>query len=70
MECLVDNIAPVGLANRQGVGSKEIKTLWAQQAVRTGRIELRKVDGEENPADLFTKPMSSKGLTNPQYAKS
>ena len=26
-----------------------------QQAVRTGRIDLRKVAGEVNPADLFTK---------------
>ena len=26
-----------------------------QQAVRSGRIDLRKVLGEENPADLFTK---------------
>ena len=30
-------------------------TLWVQQAVRSGRIDLRKVLGEVNPADLFTK---------------
>jgi hypothetical protein len=30
-------------------------TLWIQQAVRTGRVDLRKVLGEENPADLLTK---------------
>ena len=30
-------------------------TLWVQQAVRTGTIDLRKVLGEVNPADLFTK---------------
>ena len=26
-----------------------------QQAVRTGKVDLRKVDGEKNPADLLTK---------------
>jgi len=30
-------------------------TLWIQQAVRTGRISLRKVPGLANPADLLTK---------------
>ena len=30
-------------------------TLWVQQAVRSKRLELKKVLGEENPADLFTK---------------
>jgi hypothetical protein len=29
--------------------------LWIQQAVRTGRVDLRKVLGEEDPADLLTK---------------
>jgi hypothetical protein len=29
--------------------------LWVQQAVRSKRFELRKVAGEVNPADLFTK---------------
>ena len=30
-------------------------TLWIQQVVRLGRVDLRKVDAEVNPADLFTK---------------
>ena len=29
--------------------------LWLQQAVRNRRVELKKVLGEENPADLRTK---------------
>jgi hypothetical protein len=29
--------------------------LWVQQAVRSGRIDLRKIAGEVNPADIFTK---------------
>ena len=35
-------------------------TLWVQQAVRSGAIELRKVRGDINPADLFTKHLSSR----------
>ena len=30
-------------------------TLWVQQAVRSKNIDLRKVDGAVNPADIFTK---------------
>ena len=33
----------------------ESHTLWVQQHVRSGAVELRKVDGKVNPADLFTK---------------
>ena len=36
-------------------------TLWIQQAVRSRRLELRKVDGERNPADLLTKHNLSRG---------
>ena len=35
-------------------------TLWIQQAVRSKRVDLRKVRGEENPADLLTKHSSSR----------
>ncbi len=31
-----------------------------QQAVRTRRVDVRKVDGELNPADLFTKHIATK----------
>ena len=33
--------------------------LWIQQAVRSRRIDLRKVLGETNPADIVTKHSSS-----------
>ena len=42
----------------QGLGKLrhlDTHTLWIQQAVRLGRVDLRKVAGEVNPADLFTK---------------
>ena len=53
-----DSSAAIGICTRQGLGKLrhlDTHTLWVQQAVRSGRIDLRKVLGEVNPADLFTK---------------
>ena len=53
-----DSSAAIGICNRQGLGKLrhlDTHTLWIQQAVRTGRVDLRKVLGERNPADLLTK---------------
>ena len=57
-----DSSATIGICGRQGLGKlRHIDTqcLWVQQRVRDGSIELRKVKGEVNPADLFTKHLSS-----------
>jgi hypothetical protein len=53
-----DSSAAIGICSRQGLGKLrhlDTHTLWIQQAVRTKRVDLRKVPGEENPADLLTK---------------
>ena len=53
-----DSSAAIGICNRQGLGGVrhlDTHTLWVQQAVRCKKIDLRKVDGEVNPADVFTK---------------
>ena len=53
-----DSNAAVGICSRQGLGGVrhlDTHTLWIQQAVRCRRIDLRKVDGDVNPADIFTK---------------
>ena len=58
-----DSSAALGIASRSGLGKLrhlETHTLWVQEAVRTGKIELRKVWGEVNPADLFTKHLPSR----------
>ena len=34
--------------------------MWVQEKVRTGAITLKKVWGEVNPADLFTKHLQSR----------
>ncbi len=42
----------------------EIRDLWLQKEVRDGRLEIRKVNGKENSADLMTKI-----LTFPEISK-
>ena len=59
-----DSSAAMGVCARQGLGKLRhiaTHTLWVQEKVRTKAIDLRKVDGTENPADLFTKHLPSKG---------
>ena len=53
-----DPSAAIGICTRQGLGELcdlDTHTLWIQHAVRMGRVDLRKVLGEEHPADLLTK---------------
>ncbi len=60
-----DSSAAMGICTRQGLGKLrhlDTHTLWIQQAVRNKRIELRKVAGEENPADLLTKHSLSREM--------
>ena len=57
-----DSSATMGICGRQGLGKLrhvDTRTLWVQQRVRSGELEIRKVRGEVNPADLFTKHLSS-----------
>lgn len=52
-----DSSAAIGICSRQGLGKLkhlDTHTLWIQQAVRLGRVELRTVDGEVDPADFLT----------------
>ena len=58
-----DSTATIGICGRQGLGKlRHIDThyLWVQQRVRDRSIELLKVRGEENPADLFTKHLTGR----------
>ena len=57
-----DSTATIGICSRSGLGKlRHIDTqcLWLQSKVRTGAVELRKVKGTENPADLFTKHLTN-----------
>jgi hypothetical protein len=58
-----DSTAAIGIASRQGLGKLrhlDVHTLWLQQAVRSKRLKLRKVPGEENPGDAFTKHLPTR----------
>ena len=58
-----DSSAALGIATRSGLGKLrhlETHTLWVQEKVRTKAIIVRKVRGDVNPADLFTKHLPSK----------
>ena len=62
-----DSSAAIGTASRQGLGKLrhlECHSLWVQQRLRRREFELRKVNGTENPADLFTKHMDSASKLN------
>ena len=52
----IDSSAAMGVCQRQGLGKLrhiKIQSLWIQEKVRIGVIQLRKVKGDMNPADLF-----------------
>ena len=58
-----DSSAAVGICSRQGLGKLrhlECTSLWIQQRIRHGELEVRKIAGEFNPADLYTKHLESK----------
>ena len=62
LRCWTDSSAAIGICGRQGFGKLRhlaCQTLWVQQRIRQGDFELRKVRGDENFADLFTKHMDS-----------
>ena len=57
----VDSSAAKSMASRIGLGKvrhMEVKFLWLQEAVKNNKIEVRKVPGTSNPADILTKPKS------------
>ena len=66
-----DATAAIGIARRRGLGKLrhlDVEDLWIQHKVRSKQVELLKVDGKVNPADIFTKyveyPILSKALQN------
>ena len=57
-----DSTATIGICGRRGLGKLrhiDTRSLWLQQKLRDGGVELWKVRGEVNPADVFTKHLSS-----------
>ena len=57
----VDSSAAKAMASRSGVGRvrhMEVRFLRLQDVVMRKRLELKKICGKKNPADVLTKPLS------------
>ena len=55
-----DATAAIGMVARMGLGKVRhlsVSDLWVQHAQRDGRITHEKWLGQDNPADMFTKPV-------------
>ena len=60
-----DSSAPKGIATRKGLGKVkhlETRTLWAQDKIDEGKVEVKKIGGDKNVADILTKYFSSPRL--------
>ncbi len=61
----VDPSAAKAMASRAGLGRTrhlEVRFLWVQEAVKSKRLEIRKIKGTANPSDIATKPMAMDDL--------
>ena len=60
-----DASAAIGIVHRQGVGKLRhvrVKYLWVQGKVQDGDIDVKKIDGKANPADLGTKVLPASAI--------
>ena len=58
LRVLTDSSACKGTFQRTGLGKIrhiDVAMLWLQDLVRKGKIQMSKIPGKENPADLLTK---------------
>ena len=61
MQLGTDSSAAKSFVSRRGLGKMrhlEIRDLWLQAEVEQGKLEVHKVRGDQNPADLMTKVLS------------
>ena len=62
-----DSNAAKSFASRRGSGKMrhlEIRDLWLQKEVRDGKVEVSKIRGDKNPADLMTKFLKLKEVAD------
>ena len=60
-----DACAAIGMARRRGLGRVrhlDVEDLWVQAKVREKKVDLVKVKGSENPADILTKYVTAEML--------
>ena len=61
----VDSLAALAIARRKGAGKMwhiNVTSLWIQERQNEKDLELRKVLGTENPADLMIKNLARQSL--------
>ena len=61
-----DSSACKGICGRSGLGKikhLDVQLLWLQDAVRRDRVEMVKIRGDRNPADLMTKHLGSQPIS-------
>ena len=62
-----DSSAAKSFVCRRGLGKMrhlEIRDLWLQKEVADGKLEVSKIDGDKNPADLMTKILSVREIAS------
>jgi hypothetical protein len=62
----VDSSAAIGICKRTGVGKVrhlDTRLLWVQELVRDGTLEVIKIAGTVNPADLMTKHLAADSIS-------
>ena len=62
MELYTDSSAAMGVCSRKGIGKVrhlDTNLLWIQDKLKQGTFVIKKIHGEKNPADLFTKHMDN-----------
>jgi hypothetical protein len=62
----VDSTAARAVASRTGLGKVrhlEVRYLWVQEALKGGRLQIKKVPGVDNPADVATKGLGEADAT-------
>ena len=65
VQIFTDSSAAIGTASRRGNGKirhVRVGMLWIQEQVEDGSIDIKKVKGENNPADALTKNLQQRKL--------
>ena len=62
-QVFVDSTAAIGIAKRSGLGGRtrhvQVQWLWIQEEVSAKTLEVKKILGTHNMADILTKPVPS-----------
>ena len=68
---MTDSSSAIVHASRLGLGGirhMEVRYLWVQGEIRSGRIPIKKVPGLENPTDIATKHVDTETIVKRQAA--